>query len=62
MPSTLVGRRARPLQSCQCTGLSSSIVVQWDGWATSTWESAEHLDETRAVEIFHDQHYSKPGP
>ncbi|KAI0991141.1 hypothetical protein K3495_g17046 [Podosphaera aphanis] len=37
-------------------------LVKWAGDNETTWEPAANLDDTVAVEIFHNKYPTKPGP
>ena len=37
-------------------------LVQWTGWTNPTWEPAEFLDATSAVDEFHARYPAKAGP
>lgn len=37
-------------------------LVKWKGENTATWEPAINLDETSAVDQFHELYPQKPGP
>jgi len=37
-------------------------LVKWTGYEEPTWEPARHVNELRAVDIFHEHYPDKPGP